>query len=124
MANSKRPPLELDDLTNNLKQSSGKGMSAFFSDVPQNHDPALLSVSEADTNTLKKSAGIRPALNVESRSQKHASPTLNLAEKPEKYTTHLEPSLKKRLQRFALDRDLNDYDVVRLAVIEYLDRNE
>jgi hypothetical protein len=31
MANNKRPPLELDDLTNNLKQSSGKGVDAFFS---------------------------------------------------------------------------------------------
>jgi hypothetical protein len=31
MASSKRPPLELDDLTNNLKQSSGKGVDAFFS---------------------------------------------------------------------------------------------
>jgi hypothetical protein len=31
MASSKRPPLDLDDLTNNLKQSSGKGVDAFFS---------------------------------------------------------------------------------------------
>jgi hypothetical protein len=31
MASSKRPPLELGDLTNNLKQSSGKGVDAFFS---------------------------------------------------------------------------------------------
>jgi hypothetical protein len=37
MASSKRPPLELDDLTNNLKQSSGRGVDAFFSpqSVPQ-----------------------------------------------------------------------------------------
>jgi hypothetical protein len=34
MANNKRPPLELDDLTNNLKQSSGKGVDAFFSSQP------------------------------------------------------------------------------------------
>src|ERR687892_657073 len=34
MANNKRPPLELDDLTNNLKQSSGKGVDAFFSSPP------------------------------------------------------------------------------------------
>jgi hypothetical protein len=30
MASNKRPPLALDDLTNNLKQSSGKGVDAFF----------------------------------------------------------------------------------------------
>ena len=34
MASNKRPPLELDDLTNNLKQSSGKGVDAFFSAPP------------------------------------------------------------------------------------------
>jgi hypothetical protein len=34
MASSKRPPLELDDLTNNLKHSSGKGVDAFFSTPP------------------------------------------------------------------------------------------
>ena len=34
MASSKRPPLELDDLTNNLKQSSGRGVDAFFSSQP------------------------------------------------------------------------------------------
>ena len=30
MASNKRPPLEMDDLTNNLKQSSGQGIGAFF----------------------------------------------------------------------------------------------
>jgi hypothetical protein len=34
MASNKRPPLDLDDLTNNLKQSSGKGVDAFFSPQP------------------------------------------------------------------------------------------
>ena len=34
MASNNRPPLELDDLTNNLKQSSGKGVDAFFSSPP------------------------------------------------------------------------------------------
>jgi hypothetical protein len=34
MASNKRPPLELDELTNNLKQSSGKGVDAFFSSPP------------------------------------------------------------------------------------------
>ena len=34
MASNKQPPLELDDLTNNLKQSSGKGVDAFFSAPP------------------------------------------------------------------------------------------
>jgi hypothetical protein len=31
MASKNRPPLEMDEITNNLKQSSGKGVDAFFS---------------------------------------------------------------------------------------------
>jgi hypothetical protein len=34
MANNKRPPLEMDDLTNNLKESSGQGIGAFFPAQP------------------------------------------------------------------------------------------
>jgi hypothetical protein len=34
MANNKRPPLELAELTKNLKQSAGKGVDAFFSSPP------------------------------------------------------------------------------------------
>jgi hypothetical protein len=34
MANNKRPPLELDDLTNNLKRSSGQGIGVFFPSQP------------------------------------------------------------------------------------------
>lgn len=34
MASNKRPPLEMDDLTNNLKESSGKGIGVFFPSQP------------------------------------------------------------------------------------------
>lgn len=34
MASNKRPPLEMDDITKSLKQSSGKGVDAFFSSSP------------------------------------------------------------------------------------------
>jgi hypothetical protein len=43
MASNKRPPLELDDLTNNLKQSSGKGVDAFSSPpTPQEEKKPLI----------------------------------------------------------------------------------
>src|ERR687895_2648279 len=42
MASNKRPPLELDDLTNNLKQSSGKGVNAFFSSPPPLQEKKLV----------------------------------------------------------------------------------
>jgi hypothetical protein len=52
MASSKRPPLELDDLTNNLKQSSGKGVDAFFSAPPppqEKKKPVMQEEQEKET---------------------------------------------------------------------------
>ena len=49
MASSKRPPLELDELTNNLKQSSGKGVDAFFSSpTPPQEEKKPLIQEEQD----------------------------------------------------------------------------
>ena len=50
MASNKRPPLELDDLTNNLKQSSGKGVDAFFSQpTPLPEKPSMLQAKKKET---------------------------------------------------------------------------
>jgi hypothetical protein len=55
MASSKRPPLELDDLTNNLKQSSGKGVDAFFSAPTTYQEEKKPIVQEAeDTKESQK----------------------------------------------------------------------
>jgi hypothetical protein len=56
MASSKRPPLELDDLTNNLKQSSGKGVDAFFSapPPPQTEKPPVAQEAQ------EKAAALNP----------------------------------------------------------------
>jgi hypothetical protein len=45
-------------------------------------------------------------------------------EKPEKYTTHLEPSLVKKLKVFAVERELKDYEVVRHALLSYLEKHK
>jgi hypothetical protein len=42
----------------------------------------------------------------------------------EKYTTHIEPSLVKKVQIKAIEKDINDYDVVRIALKEYFERNK
>jgi hypothetical protein len=47
MASNKRPPLELDDLTNNLKQSSGRGVDAFFSPQPAPQEEKRPTIQEA-----------------------------------------------------------------------------
>jgi hypothetical protein len=51
MASSKRPPLELDDLTNNLKQSSGKGVDAFFSSPPPPQEEKKPVIQEEQDKT-------------------------------------------------------------------------
>jgi hypothetical protein len=50
------------------------------------------------------------------------SPTTEHLEKPEKYTTHLEPSLVKRLKLFAVEKDLKDYQVIKNALIHYFEK--
>jgi hypothetical protein len=52
MASNKRPPLELDDLTNNLKQSSGKGVDAFFSSplTPQAENKPAMQEAQDKTD--------------------------------------------------------------------------
>jgi hypothetical protein len=55
MASNKRPPLELDDLTNNLKQSSGKGVDAFFSPPPplqEEKKPVIQEEQEEQHNSI------------------------------------------------------------------------
>jgi hypothetical protein len=51
------------------------------------------------------------------------SSTLPDSEKVEKYTTHLEPSLVKKIQIEAIEKDINDYDVVRIALKQYFEKS-
>jgi hypothetical protein len=116
MASSKRPPLELDDLTNNLKQSSGKGVDAFFSAPPPPQEKKKPAIQE------EQAKAVQPA-NVQIRTSGKLSRALSDSEKVEKYTTHVEPSLVKKIQIEAIEKDINDYDVVRVALKEYFERN-
>ena len=52
------------------------------------------------------------------------SPRLELTEKVEKYTTHILPSLAKKVKLRAVEEDINDYDVVNNALIAYFDRTK
>ena len=52
------------------------------------------------------------------------SPAPPDTEKVEKYTTHVEPSLVKKIQIEAIEKEINDYDVVRIALKEYFERNK
>src|SRR5687768_6383046 len=52
------------------------------------------------------------------------SPALSDSEKVEKYTTHVEPSLVKKIKLAAIDKDIKDYDIVRIALKQYFERNK
>jgi hypothetical protein len=46
-----------------------------------------------------------------------------LTEKPEKYTTHILPSLVKKMKLHAVEKEINDYDVINNALLFYFDKN-
>jgi hypothetical protein len=52
------------------------------------------------------------------------SPTYNSLEKPEKYTTRLERSLIKKIQLYAVEKEMKDYQVVKTALEQYFERNK
>jgi hypothetical protein len=117
MASSKRPPLELDDLTNNLKRSSGKGVDAFFFSPPPPQEEKKQVIQEEQAKAVKP-------VNGQIRTSGKLSRALSDSEKVEKYTTHVEPSLVKKIQIEAIEKEINDYDVVRIALKEYFERNK
>jgi hypothetical protein len=64
MASSKRPPLELDDLTNNLKQSSGKGVDAFFSSPPSPQEEKKPVIQEGEDKEQNPNGSPDPVIPV------------------------------------------------------------
>ena len=62
--------------------------------------------------------------NPKNRLSTTQSPPLGLPEQVEKYTTHVLPSLTKKVKLRALEQDINDYDVVNNALIFYFDKNK
>jgi hypothetical protein len=65
--------------------------------------------------------GKKPA-NLQTRKPAKQSPAD--FDKVEKYTTHLEPSLIKKIKLEAIEKDMKDYDVVRAALIQYFENNK
>ncbi len=88
MAKQKRPPLELDDLTNNLKQSSGKGIGAFFPDqiTPQEEN------QPEETKTADSPTPTPPTQKIEEKQQKEAKVILQRHD----VTTSLRQDVKLR----------------------------
>ncbi len=60
----------------------------------------------------------------QNRLSTNQSSTPDVAEKVEKYTTHIFPSLVKKVKLHALEQDINDYDVINNALLFYFDKNK
>jgi hypothetical protein len=60
MASNKRPPLELDDLTNNLKQSSGKGIGVFFPSEPTFQEEKKPGIQEEQDKKDSQEEALHP----------------------------------------------------------------
>jgi hypothetical protein len=141
MASSKRPPLELDDLTNNLKQSSGKGIGVFFPSQPAPQEEKKPVTQEGQE---KETAPVPPAQTPEKpKSARPVQPAtaeatefdLNLpTEKSETFAFTFEEwlainQLKTELIRLlGVDLRVTKIDIIRCAlhllVADYRTRGE
>jgi hypothetical protein len=94
--------------------------------TPLRSDTASVTPPPQALIGIKRSPdGKKPSLEQTGRRAKLSlSPALPDSEMVEKYTTHVEPSLVKKLQIEAVQKDINDYDVVRIALKEYFERKK
>jgi hypothetical protein len=110
--------LNTEGITNELA-----GASLYF--VRQNRtaqnpvaDPSL---SEQPLRQQEQEKQAKPA-TLQTRKPVKQSPAA--FDKVEKYTTHLEPSLIKKIKLEAIEKDMKDYDVVRAALKQYFENNQ
>src|SRR5215213_8693361 len=73
-----RPPLKIDDLTKNLKESKGQGIGAFFTPPPPNSNTA-----EKEPNTTTSHQRAAPA-----QPKKTLKPKRNASQAPVKDVNH------------------------------------
>ena len=82
--------------------------------------------------TLKKSPAppIKPKVeekkpeNLKSRKPEILPLIDGLLDKPEKYSTLLEPRLVKKIKIFSAEREIKDYQVIAQALTEYFERHQ
>src|SRR5664280_2136542 len=62
--------------------------------------------------------------SLQTRKQVNMYSTIPSVEAPEKYSTRLAPSLVKKIKVYAAEKELKDYEVVKVALLEYFKRNQ
>ena len=108
--------------TNIAKRRTEQNKSPIFpSQVNQGVHPIPTQADREPTNKT-------PELKMSTKPQTHFSESKSATsvsfERPEKYTTHLEPSLIKKLKIYATERDMKDYQVVKNALLLYFEKNK
>jgi hypothetical protein len=88
---------------------------------PLGNNAPILPTPQAQAGKKQSADGKKPA-NLQTRKPTKQSPAD--LDKVEKYTTHLEPSLIKKIKLAAIEKDIKDYDVVRAALKQYFENNQ
>ncbi len=96
---------------------------------PITQTPSLVVVPPANNQSQQKPTTPRPKNKImstkpQNRLPTNPSPTLNHFEKLEKYTTHLEPSMVKKIKVYAAEKEIKDYEVIKEALREYFTKNK
>jgi hypothetical protein len=82
-------------------------------------------VNSGQSNAVKvQSSEPKKSTKPQTHLPTNQSPAFDPIEKPEKYTTHLEPSLIKKLKLHATERDMKDYQVIKNALLLYFEKNK
>ncbi len=104
-----------DALTKLEEPKKTSAPSPVFS--PPTYNQQTKTVND-QTNEAKKPA--KP----QTRLPSNKSSALDSLEKPEKYTTRLEPSLVRKIRIFAAEKEIKDYEVVKNALKLYFEKTK
>jgi hypothetical protein len=107
-----------DALTTLEEKQITKTPSPVVKSPTLNQPTNFTKIQQAEAKTIKKPT------STQVHKPTNSSPTADPTEKPEKYTTHLEPSMVKRIKRYALDEDMKDYQVIKEALLLFFEKNK
>jgi hypothetical protein len=95
--------------------------------VKKTPPPVVVSPAPKQPQSLppiKQAAIVKKPTNPQVHKTTKKSPFVDSIEKIEKYTTHLEPSIVKKIKRYALDQDIKDYQVIKEALLLFFEKNK
>jgi hypothetical protein len=111
------------DALNNLEEQQEKKTPPQVVPSPTPKTVPTQPQNKQITETKKQEAKkAEKPTSIQTHKTTNKSNSIELAEKPEKYTTHLEPSMVKKIKRYALDEEMKDYQVIQEALLLYFDK--